>query len=316
MTIEGFALEMHSEQTKSTSVSTGFLSELQAENTKRMEELEVVNAEMQLCKELEYELIRQLLASLQSRSYEYKEYDAKQLKQERHYTFYEERRESESLEVSMKGMVRTATQEIAISMDLSFSSSFVSRYEVERSQFYDPLVINFDGTLPSLDDKTFSFDLDCDGVSETVSQLSQGSGFLALDENGNGTIDDGSELFGARNGNGFADLSRFDSDNNSWIDANDAVFEDLRIWSHGDEERRLIPLEELGIGALYLGYTKNSFDLRNESNDVLGRVRSNGLYLNEDGSSGLMTQIDLANRHKHAGRKMESTDLQYLLRAM
>ena len=316
MTIESFALEMHSEQTKTTSVSTGFLSELQAENAKRMEELDAVNAEMQLCRELEYELIRQLLASLQSQSYEYTEYDAQEMTPERQYTFYEERRESESLEVSMKGMVRTATEEISISMDLAFSSSFVSRYEVKESQFYDPLVINFDGTLPTLDNTTFSFDLDCDGASETVSQLSQGSGFLALDANNNGTIDDGSELFGARNGNGFADLSRFDSDNNSWIDANDSVFNDLRIWSHNEEESRLIPLEELGIGALYLGYTKNSFDLRNESNDVLGRIRSNGVYLNEDGSSGLMTQIDLANRHKHAGRKMESTDLQYLLRAM
>ncbi len=315
MTIESFALEMHSEQTKTTSISTGFLGELQAENTKRMEEVEALNAEMQWFRKLEYALIRQLLASLQSRSSESQEHCIEQ-REARHYNFYEERQTSESLEVSMVGKVRTATQEINIAVGVAFSSSFVARYEVERSQFYDPLVINFDGLLPQLQDQLFSFDLDCDGVSESVARLQEGSGFLAIDKNDNGVIDDGSELFGAKNGNGFVDLSRYDHDNNGWIDANDTVFSDLRIWSNSESKSRLIPLEELGIGALYLGYTKNAFDMRNHDGDVLGRIRSNGLYLNEDGTSGLMTQIDLANRHKHAGRKMQASDLQYLLKAV
>ncbi|RUM64882.1 MAG: hypothetical protein DSZ03_03650 [Sulfurimonas sp.] len=315
MTIESFALEMHSEHTKTTSVATGFLSELEAENAKRTQELEAANAQMSLDKVLEYELIRQLLASLQSGSYACETYDAGQFAQ-KNGTYNKERREYESLEVSMKGIVRTPTQEITLSLDVAFSSSFVARYEVERSQFYDPLVINFDGTLPQLQNETFTFDLDCDGVGEAVAPLQEGSGFLALDKNRNGTIDDGSELFGATNGNGFVDLSRYDSDNNRWIDANDAIFNELRIWSSSSGERRLIPLAELGIGALYLGYTKNDFDLKNDHNEVLGRIRSNGLYLNEDGTSGLMTQIDLANRHKHAGRKMQASDLQHLLKAV
>ncbi len=315
MKIENFSLQMESERSQTTTVSRGFLVELDTEQAKRLEEMEAVNSEMELFRELEYALIRQLLAVLQSQPYELQECDVEQLGEEK-YVFYEERRETESLDVSMTGVIQTATQTISVDMNLSFSHSFVQRYDVERSQFYDPLVINFDGMLPDLEDTTFAFDLDCDGVRERVSQLSQGSGFLALDENNNGIVDDGSELFGARNGNGFVDLSRYDSDNNRWIDANDAVFSDLRIWSHGEGEPRLIPLEELGIGALYLGYTKNSFDLRNENSDVLGRIRSNGLYLKEDGSSGLMTQIDLANRHKHAGRKMEPADLQHVLKAM
>ncbi len=316
MTIENFSLELHSERTQTTTVSQGFLTELDAQQSKRLEEMEAaVTKEMELFRELEYALIRQLLGALQSQPY--KQHTCHDLSLEQQpYSVYEERRETESLSVSMVGEIRTATQAISIDMNLFFSSSFVERYAVERSQFYDPLVLNFDGTLPNLENTTFSFDLDCDGVNEQVAPLQERSGFLALDSNNNGIIDDGSELFGATNGNGFADLSRYDSDNNRWIDANDSVFDDLRIWSHSEEERRLIPLKELGIGALYLGYTKNSFDLRNDDGDTLGRIRSNGLYLNEDGSSGLMTQIDLANRHKHAGRKMEPSDLHRILKAM
>ena len=42
-----------------------------------------------------------------------------------------------------------------------------------------------------------------------------GSGYLALDKNGDGTINDGSELFGTRNGDGFADLAQYDEDGNA-----------------------------------------------------------------------------------------------------
>ena len=49
-------------------------------------------------------------------------------------------------------------------------------------------------------DQTFKFDLDADGREDEISMLGKGSGFLALDKNGNGKIDDGSELFGTKSG--------------------------------------------------------------------------------------------------------------------
>jgi len=296
-------------------VSTHFETELNTENSKRSEEIEVLNREMQLCKRLEFELIQQLLAALQSRPCRFEEYDTKQF-EKREVTFYEQRVEHESLDVGMSGFIATATQKIAIDIELFFSSTFVQQHQIERSQFYDPLVINFDDTLPNLDSTCFSFDIDCDGESEQLSLLQHGNGFLAVEENGNGKIDDGSELFGAKNGNGFADLSRYDSDNNSWRDENDPILKDLRIWINNESENRLVTLGELGIGALYLGYTKNPFDIKSDTNETLGRIRSNGLYLNENGSSGLMTQIDFANHNKQAGRKMEMSDLQRLLRVV
>ena len=64
---------------------------------------------------------------------------------------------------------------------------------------------------PELSDQTFYFDLDADGKEEEISVLN-GSGYLALDKNGDGVINDGSELFGTKNGDGFADLARYDED--------------------------------------------------------------------------------------------------------
>ena len=59
--------------------------------------------------------------------------------------------------------------------------------------------------------------------------------FLALDLNGDGRINNGSELFGALSGNGFADLAQYDSDANGWIDENDEIFQRLKVWSGADD---------------------------------------------------------------------------------
>ena len=82
---------------------------------------------------------------------------------------------------------------------------------------------------PELSDQTFYFDLDADGEEEEISML-KGSGYLALDKNEDGIINDGSELFGTGNGDGFADLARYDEDGNGWIDENDSIWSKLKIW--------------------------------------------------------------------------------------
>jgi hypothetical protein len=123
---------------------------------------------------------------------------------------------------------------------------------------------------------------------------------LALDKNSNGAIDDGSELFGTQNGDGFADLRRYDVDKNGWIDECDPIMDGLRIWIKNGDENSLLALGEVGIGALYLGETRGSFELKSEAEETLGKICSSGLYLNEDGTSGLLSQIDFARRNQHA----------------
>ena len=59
--------------------------------------------------------------------------------------------------------------------------------------------------------------------------MTGGDAFLAIDRNGNGSIDDGTELFGDQNGaaHGFAELAKFDSNHDGVINAQDDDFDKL-----------------------------------------------------------------------------------------
>ena len=118
-------------------------------------------------------------------------------------------------------------------------------------------------------------DLDADGDKENINFATGGSGFLALDRNGDGKINDGSELFGATSGDGFADLATLDSDHNGWIDENDAAYTQLRVWtkdSAGNDQ--LSTLKQANVGAINLSSVATPFDLKDSSNALLGQIRA------------------------------------------
>lgn len=324
MKIENFALDLRSESSKSSSTAiTTFVTELQSENTKRLKEVEAINQQVEFCKRLEFELIGQLMSALNMKDYskeyyKFKEMDASEFTSReftnREVSVHKEYRESQKLDVSMSGFIYTATKKIELNIDISMSHSFVSNNEIIKQQFYDPLVLNFDGELPDLENKNFSFDIDANGEPDQISMLKKGNGFLALDKNHNNKIDDGLELFGMQNGDGFADLKRYDSDNNNWIDENDSIFNSLRIWQKTENEDRLVALGEIGVGAVYLGNTSGQFDIKNEKNETLGRIRATGLFLNEDGTSGIMSQIDFARQNREVNKKLDSSPLNEFLK--
>jgi hypothetical protein len=207
--------------------------------------------------------------------------------------------EKEQLSYSAEGIVKTSDgKELKIDLSLNMSREFV-----ERSNFsiragnakIDPLIINFDGKAPELTDTKFSFDLDVDGTTDQISFLKSGSGFLALDSNNDGEINNGSELFGPQSGDGFADLSSYDHDRNGWIDENDSVFEKLRIWTKDSEGNDyLLALGEKGIGAIYLGHISTLFDLKDTQNQMAGQVQETGIFVKEDGSAGTIQHVDLS----------------------
>lgn len=212
--------------------------------------------------------------------------------------------EEESLHVTMQGHVQTSSgQSIEIAMEVGMSRSFYSKTQFSKSVFIDPLVINFEGTLPDLSKERFAFDIDSDGALDQISMLQQGNGFLARDHNSNGLIDNGAELFGTQSGNGFKDLSFYDEDNNAWIDENDPIFEGLRIWSHCEGKSTLCTLGEKGIGAIYLGSTSSSFTFKDESQESLGRLRQTGIFLFEDAKVGNISQVDFTKEETKAPLK-------------
>jgi len=164
------------------------------------------------------------------------------------------------------------------------------------SEDYSPIVIDLDGK--NFDDAFTSVE---DGV--TWDFVGKGSlmhiawtnphrniGFLVLDRNHNGLIDNAKEMFGnltlqplnkqewalaqeqAAQGipwhpNGFLALEFFDrkengGDGNGKIDAGDAVFSELRVWvdtAHNANSRdgKMYTLEELGIKSISLAYSES-----------------------------------------------------------
>lgn len=159
----------------------------------------------------------------------------------------------------------------------------------------DPLVLNFGGNAAQLLDQRFSFDLDADGTAENINRLAAGSGFLVFDRNGDRRANDGSELFGPRSGDGFADLEALDDDGNGWIDENDAAWKKLYVWTPdaaGAGELR--SLGSAGVGAIALARLDTPFAIRDAENRALGQVRSSSIYLTEDGAAGSIQQVDLS----------------------
>lgn len=185
---------------------------------------------------------------------------------------------------------------VNISMTRSFMEYSNTTIDFGAPQLVDPLVINLDNNVASVSDQSFLFDIDADGKLDKVSRLGAGSGYLALDKNGDGKINDGSELFGTKSGNGFADLAQYDTDGNGWIDEKDDVFSKLRIWSkdeHGND--KLIGLGKAGVGAIYLGSANTEFSLNSaKDNSTNAVIRSTGLFLYENGHAGTIQHVDVA----------------------
>jgi hypothetical protein len=208
--------------------------------------------------------------------------------------------ESEKMTMSATAVINTsdgrqinAELNISYSRELEIQQNFSLR---AGKALKDPLVLNFSGTSLQLGSDSFEFDLDVDGVMDQVPLFQSDTAFLALDKNQDGIINDGSEIFGALSGDGFSELSQYDSDGNQWIDENDPVFAQLRLLHVGsDGQQQLISLNEKGVGALYLNKLATPFELRDsQQQTVQGAIKNSGLYLMESGEAGSLQQIDLA----------------------
>jgi hypothetical protein len=133
-----------------------------------------------------------------------------------------------------------------------------------------PIIISERGNGIRLTDADggVNFDLNGNGTAEHIAWTVAGSddAFLALDRNGNGTIDDGAELFGnftpqpvTLDPNGFLALAALDSNDDGFITAADSAYDSLRMWtdinhdglSQSDEMKGLA---EFGIASITLDY--------------------------------------------------------------
>ncbi|MGB4064700.1 MAG: VCBS repeat-containing protein [Azonexus sp.] len=216
------------------------------------------------------------------------------------YDRHESYSEAEQTTFAASGTV-TTTDGRAIKFDLQLSmsrqyheESNISLRLGDAARKTDPLVLNFAGTAAQLTNQRFAFDLNTDGSAENINFLAPGSGFLAFDRNGDGKINNGSELFGPTSGDGFQELAALDGDQNGWIDENDTAFQQLTLWTPDKTDKETLQsLTDAGVGAIALSRIATPFDLKTNANELLGQIRTSGIFLHEAGTAGTIQQIDL-----------------------
>ncbi|WCM95597.1 hypothetical protein M5C96_13980 [Acidovorax sp. GBBC 1281] len=167
----------------------------------------------------------------------------------------------------------------------------------------DPLVLDLDGDgieAVGIDPaRPILFDHYGDGTRNATGWIKGDDGIVVLDRNGNGVIDSGRELFGdqtlkpvgsdgrAQNhANGYEALAAEDGNGDKVIDANDAVYSQLRIWKDTNQDGisqagELHTLADLGIARIGVAGTASNVNLGNGNTQPLS-----GSFTRTDGTTG------------------------------
>ncbi|WPP81632.1 calcium-binding protein [Acinetobacter pittii] len=186
------------------------------------------------------------------------------------------------------------------------SSMSLNNDGVKKYHIYDPVVLDLDGdgieTIAANKWAGVLFDHDNDGIRTSTGWVGSDDGILVLDRNGDGVINDGSELFGdsvtlkdgSQASNGYAALAEFDSNGDGKVNAEDTNFEQLKVWRDLNQDgvsqtNELFGLTELGIQSLNLNHTNTDTALG--SDNILAQT---GSFETLDGQSHIMGDVNFS----------------------
>lgn len=193
-----------------------------------------------------------------------------------------------------------------ISLDLQGGvDNLQQNFDQIAKNYHTPLAIELYGEelLTTSVEDGVSFDMDGDGMAEQTAWLKKGSGFLVWDKNGDGMVNDGTEMFGEatvmsdgkRAENGVEALKDLDSDNNNIINQYDELWGKLRIWhdenSNGKtEEGELSLLSDWDIQSISLDFAE--INLKDEADN---KILFESEVVLENGERRKVADIDFQN---------------------
>jgi large repetitive protein len=163
----------------------------------------------------------------------------------------------------------------------------------------NPVVLDLDGDGAEFLDTSanVAFDYDGDGVAENTAWVGADDGLLAIDRNGDGLVNNGSEIvFGV---DGQTDLqglaAQYDSNGDGVLDANDAAFAQFGVWQDANsngvtDAGEFRSLTEAGITSIGLVSDGQSYSAANGSVFVHGEAE----YTRSDGSTGTVADASFA----------------------
>ncbi|AJI53797.1 hemolysin-type calcium-binding region domain protein [Francisella philomiragia] len=201
-----------------------------------------------------------------------------------------------------EGAIENAPKALLAAIDtLTGFSLSAHAQETLRVIRRDPLTLDLDGdgieTVSA--DGSVLFDSNADGVKRGTGWVGADDGLLVRDIDGSGTIDNGQELFGDATvksdgsiaTDGFDALSDLDSNSDGVFDANDAAFEEVKVWQDKNQDGisqadELMSLSEAGIVDINLNATTTT-----TATDG-GVISKTGTFTRTDGTTSTIGNLD------------------------
>ncbi len=176
-----------------------------------------------------------------------------------------------------------------VGQDILYTKSGLKFFNV------DPLVFDLTGqgiNLTAMSPVSPMLDMLGTGFAVNTGWVEPNDGVLVLQQPGQNGTPNVTEMFGGPGAQGFAALAQYDANSDGVIDANDAIYSQLRIWvdSNGNgavDAGELETLQQAGIASINLTAAAQTNDT-----DAGNTIVSTGTFTFTDGTTGNVDQVN------------------------